>query len=276
MERPEYNPPEFPCIPATARMPYRIGARLLLNLGRGRVQEFSMSDNPENWAELQALIHRSSHASPDVRESVLLEAVRLFPPLGMLLARAGLSDPNPHVRDVALDCLAEPTVHLDTYRVIRSAKYDPDWGVRCTAAQALGSLGGPKARRALMSCLKTERHPCVRRDLALALADAGAGAEVLDILAEMAACEPTDLSRAGMLIALYRGGLTSAGDQLLAFFAGPDWLVQENILHGLPPEQIATSDRDRWRTAVQHLMENTDRPGLLVPGRDWLNELGAL
>jgi HEAT repeat protein len=205
---------------------------------------------------------------------------------------ANLRHRSPVVRQAAADCLGRLEA-VEAVSALLTLLQDPDSDVRCSAAEALGSIldSSGKCPPELLALLADEDEfcrliavesigmigdrkvldelwmrmddpePLVRRNIAAVIGELGRRsdrARLRRLLKE----EPAEMARAGILEGLYELGETAVFPQLLESLESADYLVQCFIANALgelalTPEE-ATAATERLRT----LRKQSDSPAV--------------
>ncbi|MBC9724722.1 HEAT repeat domain-containing protein [Streptomyces sp. TRM68367] len=119
---------------------------------------------------------RSLHGPRTVPYKVVTAALASLGPAAQLRVAAGLQDPTPLVRAVAIEVLGVTRAIARTTEVVRALREDPATEVRVRAARALGRLGMPDGLEPLLAAIRTGQPGALRIVAAGALGSLGAGA----------------------------------------------------------------------------------------------------
>lgn len=155
------------------------------------------------------------------------------------LARIGLAHTDWTTRSMAAELLTDLGAREDRF-ALESALRDPDWGVRCSAASALG-LGIGSTTFALLRTHADDPHPIVRRYIYVAMFDADAAKALPWLLARLAV-EIDEEARIGLLSALAEGGIAEVIPELREFLSHPDSRVRGLAAEALGPIDENTVD----------------------------------
>lgn len=220
------------------------------------IKDLAESNDAETELLLLYLLDDSSW---EVRVEVV-DALRAFNgPLTRLAMRASIEDSSDLVRDIAAEVLGDIGTARDIPRLIRALD-DHAWNVRVSAAQSLGALGGRKAHQTLLNVLHRDSNAVVRREVALALSNAGEQA-ILPL--QKALDKDMDkISRVGLLYALYKLGERQQINALLELLYDEDYLVRHNIVNILEADMVRAEDRETVARAIRQLIQHEKNPGV--------------
>ncbi|TDT94126.1 HEAT repeat protein [Streptomyces sp. 846.5] len=113
------------------------------------------------------------HGLRPVPQSVVLRALTGFGPEGQTPIGAGLSDPDPLVRAMAIEALGATGAVAWAHPIAVALLQDPDPEVQIRAARALGTLGMPSGVAPLLSAVEPGRPVALRTVAARALGRLG-------------------------------------------------------------------------------------------------------
>ncbi|GGR71024.1 hypothetical protein GCM10010269_07230 [Streptomyces humidus] len=124
---------------------------------------------------------RSLHGPRTVPPRVVTAALTSLGPEALPGVVAGLRDPSPLVRAVAVEVLGTTGAIARTPEIVRALREDPDTEVRIRAARALGRLGMPEGLAPLVAALGPDRPAALRMVAAGALGGLGAVAATVPL-----------------------------------------------------------------------------------------------
>ena len=162
---------------------------------------------PTARVDVPEIIASFSDRSAKVRWQALLDSDDGPRKVSLLMARIGVSDPHPRVRNLAAELLGEIGTRLDAHRV-QQLLNDSSWIVRSSAVEALRQVLGKRALPLLIRMLD-DCHYIVRRDAARHLGELGI-VDAVPLLHERQETETNDQALMGL-----RWGLVALGEREL-------------------------------------------------------------
>src|SRR5262245_49065742 len=125
--------------------------------------------------------------------------------------------------------------------LIHALQSDPDELVRTEAAESLGAIGDPRARRVLRGAM-TDRSPLVRAYAASAIANIRGRSDAA-LLRKRLAVERNPQVRASLVEALYSAGDRSALPRLLKFLSNKNYRVRCAAANAIGAAKPTKEDR---------------------------------
>jgi hypothetical protein len=190
-----------------------------------------------------------------------------------VIARIGISDPNPQVRSSAADIFALEGQQQDGFRLIQALN-DRSWLVRSSVADALANVRTKAAQRALLSKASTDTHKVVRRDSYHALSNYGHA--VIEPIQAQLLVERNSMVLVAMHWALYKLGNREHLTEFLKGIEDEDDCVRHNVVNALDVDCLRPEDIATARKAIRQLIVTEPNPGVASDAEALLCRIDAL
>ncbi|MFN3653300.1 MAG: HEAT repeat domain-containing protein [Armatimonadota bacterium] len=189
------------------------------------------------------LLELLAHRNADIRAAALDACAQMSGTMAQVAARAMCGDSCSVNRSEAIRTLGEFGNSQDLPRIVRALE-DPEWTVRSQAAGTLACLDLRGGVKPLLRAYRSERHPVVRRDIAVALGMLSA-VEAIPLL-EAALARPRGVQdQLGILQGLYWLGQRERLPDWLALLGSEDHQIRHATVNSLSrleyPEDCAAA-----------------------------------
>jgi HEAT repeat protein len=204
-----------------------------------------------------------------VRFAAISALSQIGGPFARIVARALITDAHPEVRSMATETLAVWGNKLDWPHLIRASN-DRAWIVRHSVLNIHSK--GKKTKLPILLRLMADKHPVVRRDAALALAELNE-ASIIPQIEHALSQEKNHGAHLAMLFALYRLGQKH---RLIEVFrhirdASPD--ARTDVVIAVDLDAVATTDFPIVQSMLNTLIETEIDPDLIADAQMFREEI---